>query len=96
MQHHLSHSFRVDLHVGPEQRLRIPPPTVQWSQPLWVRNRPRLGRVELGVRGHPEYIALDYSRLGIMRIVDLVAEYAGLKEKAPSDEPKAASSGQDH
>lgn len=70
--------------------------TVQWSQPIWVRNRPRLGRVELGVGGHPEYIALDYSRLGIIRIVDLVAEYAGLKDKAPSDEPKARSSGQDH
>jgi len=56
--------------------------TVQWSQPLWARNRPWLRRVEIRVAGRPEYIALDYTRLAIGRVFDLVEEYAPKKENA--------------
>lgn len=49
----------------------------RWGDPLTLRGRPRLRRLELTVEGRRDYIALDYARVGIDRAVRIVLERGG-------------------
>jgi len=50
---------------------------LRWGQALVLRNRPWRRRLELSAAGHPDFIALDYERVGFERVVRLVLEYGG-------------------
>ncbi len=58
--------------------------TIQWSEPLILWNRPRLGRAQLHVAGRADYIAIDYSRLAFERIANLVIDHGGFPREVGS------------
>ena len=58
--------------------------TIQWSEPLILWNRPRLGRAQLHVAGRADFIALDYNRLAFERIANLVIEYGDFPREVGS------------
>jgi len=58
--------------------------TIQWSEPLILWNRPRLGRAQLHVAGRADFVALDYSRLAFERIANLVLDYGGFPREVGS------------
>jgi hypothetical protein len=55
---------------------------LSFNQPLELRNRPRLGRVELRAQGVRAYIALDYARVGFQRALDRVLTFGGFRQPA--------------
>jgi hypothetical protein len=55
---------------------------LSFNQPLELRNRPRLGRVELRAEGDQAYIALDYARVGFQRALDRVLTFGGFRQPA--------------
>lgn len=61
----------AEVHPSGERRV------FRWGDPLLLRGRARLRRLELSAAGRPDYIALDYERVGIDRAVRLVLERGG-------------------
>jgi hypothetical protein len=55
---------------------------ILFNQPLQLRNRPRLGRVELRGTGDDRFIPLDYDRIGFQRALDRVLTFGGFREAA--------------
>ena len=55
---------------------------ISFNQPLELRNRPWLGRIELRTRGTREVIAIDYARVGFQRALDQVLTLGGFREPA--------------
>ena len=55
---------------------------LSFNQPLELRNRPRLGRIELRAQSDRAYIAIDYSRVGFQRALNRVLTLGGFREPA--------------
>ena len=65
---------------------------ITFNAPLELRNRPRLGRIELRLSGTSDFIALDYDRVGFVRALNRVLDYGGFRaslapEAPPEDAP---------
>ena len=56
----------------------------RWADPLLLRGRPHLRRLELSMEREPGYISLDYDRVGIDRAVQIVLERGGFR--SPEEE----------
>lgn len=66
----------VEIHPDGSRRV------IAFNQPLQLRNRPRLGRLELRAVGDATYIRIDYDRVGFQRLLDKVLTYGGFREPA--------------
>ncbi len=59
--------------IDPDEKRR----SIRWDQALRLRNRPRLGRLELSTADGRERIDIDYDRIGVQRALQRVLEYGG-------------------
>jgi hypothetical protein len=55
-----------------------------WRQPLAIRNRRWLRRVELSPNGARDFIPLHYARVSFDRLLALVLERGGFKQESPA------------
>ena len=74
------------LEISPQALAMVHPDgsrrTIGFHKALELRNRPRLGRVELREQGSTDYIAIHYDRIGFERALDRILEYGGFPRAA--------------
>jgi hypothetical protein len=56
--------------------------SIPFNQPLVLQNRPWRRRLELRPATSSEYIAIDYGRVAVLRLVKLLSEYAGFSPRS--------------
>ena len=85
---HRGQHMQTILEVGPfavaELRADGTRRIIRWSQPLMLRARPRLRRLELSVMGQTDFIAIHYDRVGVLRALELIL-HRGRFELSTSD-----------